>query len=315
METGMIKKKKVLFLWLNDKEFHPMNAKSRGVAVDSIYKDLPNAIKIFRRLQIRYNIPGIRFLLGSWKHSLKNFDVVIIHASILTPPVVNYINKKHSNIRIIVWYWNPVDKSVDLKGFEKYDCEIWSFDELDCKKYELNYNTQYYFNDVPLPKAATNQDVFFVGGDKGRIPQLIELKEELNSHGISNYFHITPTGKENLKFTEHYRSRLSYEEVLKYISSCKVIVDYVSEKQTGLTLRPLESLFYQKKLITNDKTIVNRDFYVKENIFIYGKDDLCKLVDFVKTPYKEIDREVSIKYDFNTWLSNFFSAKEKNEIQ
>jgi glycosyltransferase involved in cell wall biosynthesis len=38
---------------------------------------------------------------------------------------------------------------------------------MDHEKYALNYNTQYYFNDVSLPKAGPSVDVFFVGGDKG----------------------------------------------------------------------------------------------------------------------------------------------------
>lgn len=309
------KKEKILFLWLNEKEFHAVNAKKRSVAVFQTYKKLNVLNKILRRIQISVGLNKIEILLNNWKNQLHKYETVIIHASKLTPPVVRFIRKKEPNIRIIVWYWNPVDKCVDINKFKKYDCELWTFDEMDHEKYALNYNTQYYFNDVILPNTDDNIDVFFVGGDKGRIANLVSLKEKLDNQNISNYFHITSTGKENINYKNYYSSRISYDEVLKYIASCKVIVDYVAEKQTGLTLRPLEAMFFKKKLITNDKSIENRDFYTKENIFILGIDDIDDLAEFINSPYKELERVIVNRYDFNSWLNRFANNEKKKEIE
>lgn len=309
------KKEKILFLWLNEKEFHAVKAKKRGVAVFQTYKKLNVLNKILRRIQISVGLNKIEILLNNWKNQLHKYETVIIHASKLTPPVVRFIRKKEPNIRIIVWYWNPVDKCVDINKFKKYDCELWTFDEMDHEKYALNYNTQYYFNDVILPNTDDNIDVFFVGGDKGRIANLVSLKEKLDNQNISNYFHITSTGKENINYKNYYSSRISYDEVLKYIASCKVIVDYVAEKQTGLTLRPLEAMFFKKKLITNDKSIENRDFYTKENIFILGIDDIDDLAEFINSPYKELERVIANRYDFNSWLNRFANNEKKKEIK
>lgn len=306
-------KEKVLFLWLNDKEFHAVKAKKRDVAVFQTYKKINDLNKILRRIQISVGLNKIEMWLSNWKNELYKYETVIIHASILTPPVVQYIRKKEPNIRIIVWYWNPVDKCVDINKFKKYDCELWTFDEMDHEKYALNYNTQYYFNDVSLPKAGPSVDVFFVGGDKGRIVDLISLKSNLDEQGISNYFHITPTGKENAAYREYYSKRISYDDVLRHIASSKVIVDYVSDKQSGLTLRPLEALFFKRKLITNDKSIEKRDFYCKDNIFIIGKDDINDLAEFINRPYKEVDSEIVDQYDFSSWLNRFFNNEEKKE--
>ncbi len=306
-------KEKVLFLWLNDKEFHAVKAKKRDVAVFQTYKKINVLNKILRRIQISVGLNKIEMWLSNWKNELYKYETVIIHASILTPPVVQYIRKKEPNIRIIVWYWNPVDKCVDINKFKKYDCELWTFDEMDHEKYALNYNTQYYFNDVSLPKAGPSVDVFFVGGDKGRIVDLISLKSNLDEQGISNYFHITPTGKENAAYREYYSKRISYDDVLRHIASSKVIVDYVSDKQSGLTLRPLEALFFKRKLITNDKSIEKRDFYCKDNIFIIGKDDINDLAEFINRPYKEVDSEIVDQYDFSSWLNRFFNNEEKKE--
>lgn len=48
---------------------------------------------------------------------------------------------------------------------------------------------------------------------------------------------------------------ISYQENLDNIRKSKCIVDVVQKGQIGLTLRPLESLFFKKKLLTNNKCI------------------------------------------------------------
>lgn len=300
-----IKKQNCLFLWLNDKEFHAIEAAKRGIKVAQVYKQMPTIMRVIRRIQIELGLPGISFWLSSWKKGLLDYDTVIIHASKITPPVVKFIRKKHHGIRIIVWYWNPVDKCVSLNKFLGTNCEIWSFDEEDCNKYKLKYNTQYYFNNITLKPTKNKFDVFFVGSDKGRIADLMKLKDKFNILGISHYFHITPTGKADMTYKNIYKERIPYVKTLEYISGCKAILDYVSEKQSGLTLRPLEALFFEKKLITNDATITKRDFYKKDNIFVLGKDDIEKLPQFLNMPYKFVEKEIINKYDFDSWLNRF----------
>jgi hypothetical protein len=79
----------------------------------------------------------------------------------------------------------------------------------------------------------------------------------------------------------------------------------VDSRQTGLTLRPMESIFFEKKLITNHLTISDYDFYDKSNIFILGKDDLNNLSYFLKQPYNRLPAKLVDGYDFNTWLKRF----------
>jgi hypothetical protein len=67
-------------------------------------------------------------------------------------------------------------------------------------------------------------------------------------------------------------------------------------------------------LITNDKSIVNRDFYRKENIFIIGRDEFNELPSFVSSPYLEINRKIVQKYEFEDWLNRFFETTENKEL-
>ncbi|HIF9178742.1 TPA: hypothetical protein ACX6QN_003591 [Photobacterium damselae] len=301
-----IDKNKILFLWLNDKEFHAEQASKRGVTVREVFKVSSRFVKMLRRIYLKVNcLSVLPWLNPAWARNLNEFNTVIIHASKLTPPVVKYISNTYPKIRIIIWYWNPVSKSVPIERFSKYGCEIWTFDKDDSIKFNIKYNLQYYFNNVKPIISHTNNDVFFVGGDKGRLDYLLKIKSQLESLGIKSIFNITNTSKIKIR-KGIYQNRISYDEVMCEINNSKAIIDVVSKNQSGLTLRPLEAMFFRKKLITNDFDIVNRDFYSKENVFILGKDNINNLPYFLQRPYKEIPDSILLKYDFDLWLFRFF---------
>jgi len=302
---------KLLFLWLDDQAFYPQQIKKRGIKVANVFKKHPKIIRAIRRLQIDMKIPFIKPWLESWADNLDKYETIIIHSSVITVPVVKYIRKKNKNIRLIVWYWNPVSKSASVEDYRKYDCEIWSFDKNDCDKYNLSFNTQYYFDDIKLGDSEEERlEVLFIGGDKGRIENLAKIKYYLDRNNISNLFYITPAGnKKNKKYLKLYNNKIiPYEDVLKYISKSKTILDYVSENQSGMTIRPLEALFFGKKLITNDINIINENFYNEDNIFIIKNDNLNELQEFLIRPYKNINENIIKYYDFDEWLKRFFRS-------
>jgi len=306
-------KSRCLFLWLDSKNFFAQQASERDIDVSQVYKQAPYILRAIRRIQIELKIPYISFWISSWKKEITKYDTIIIHASKIIVPVVKYIKSKNSNARIIVWYWNPVDKTVPIESYSDDYCEKWSFDEGDCIKYGLKYNTQYYFNNIQLPKYKNKYDVFFFGRDKGRIEKLINIQTILIENGIKTYFHITKTKGTIRKFKDICKPMLSYKKILDYISESKAILDYVSEGQSGLTTRPLEALFFRKKLITNDTTMMDRDFYRKENIFVLGKDSIENLPQFLNIPYQVLEEKIVNKYDFDSWLERFFEENKKIE--
>lgn len=303
-----ITKSRTLFLWLDSHEFHALNAKRRGVPVADVFRKTPKALKALRRIHINLRIGLIHpWLNSTWTDRLNEYDTIIIHASILTPPVVRYINQVKPEIRVIVWYWNPVCKSEPIKSFSSLNCEIWTFDEQDAEKYGLKHNTQYYFNDIDIEKNAS-EGALFVGGDKGRLSYLLDIEKRLKKVGVNTDFHIVRTSGRD-KETYKYQNRISYSETLKKIASNNIIVDIVSDGQHGLTLRPLEALYFNKKLITNDENIINRNFYNKNNIFILGTNNFSDLGSFINSPVNIADANILEYYDFDCWLSRFLIHK------
>lgn len=280
---------------------------NRNINVDVVYKLNTKLFDYIRNRYERFNLPLLSLLYNGWKKDLDKYTTIIVH-DFISPNVLKYINRQNPNIRVIVWYWNTVNRSINIKEYLKYNCEIWSFDEDDCKKYGLFYNTQYYSKSIYLNNKKIDTDIFFVGKDKGRLKYILELEKKVNKIGLKTNFHITKSGRSsNSKDINYkYKGKISYEEILDYIAKSKCILDIVSKDQSGLTLRPLEALFFSKKLITNDKSISKRDFYHNDNIFILGVDNLSELPRFLEKEYHKIDESILLKYDIDVWFSRFF---------
>lgn len=291
--------------WFNDER-----NKYSHVDAKTIFKSKSLFSKLVRNVFKKLKLPMISMFFSDWKYDIKNYNSVVILVNKYSSEVCRYINKK-SNCKIIHWYWNSIEKDFDPNLIKNDYSQIWSFDEADCDLYGINKINQYYFKTFKLPDYNIINDVYFVGGDKGRLRNLIELERVLNNAGLRTNFHITKT-EESSDDQYKFEREISYEEVLKGIAKSKVILDYNQECQNGLTLRPLESIFHSKKLITNNYNIKKYDFYNKNNIFILGEDDLETINQFVNSPYVDIDSKIIEKYDFGNWIKEI-TLENKNE--
>ena len=262
-------------------------------------KELKNkGIRAIRKIHMSLLLPFKEIWLYKWQNVINQYETIILADAGNTYNVAKYIHTRWPDKRIIIWYRNSV-KAAQIKP-EKINrdiCELWSFDKTDCKKYNMSYNPQFYMRNRKYQEKEKDFDAFFVGQDKGRMEILNEMKRALDNEGLKNQFCIVGVNSK----------RLSYNEVLDYISRSKVIIDCKCDWQEGITLRPLEAMFYQKKLITNCLDIASAPYYRNTNIFLRGKDDIRKLPEFIKTDYEKIPAEVINEYDITGWIRRFYS--------
>lgn len=249
--------------------------------------------KIIRKLNITF-LCG--FILGKWINSIKKYNVVILLDFGYSKIVTDSIKKKNKNAKVILYCWNIINREFYSKiSKDKNVDEIWTFDKEDAIKYNLKYNPQFYSKDVILPESNVKYDIIFLGRAKNRKNEILELKEKFESMQLKCDFFIIENEKECIE----------YDKYLKLISQSKAVLDYNQKSQIGLTLRPMEALFFEKKLITNNKDIVNYDFYNPKNIFILGIDDMKNIKEFINSDYEKVDQKIIDYYDFENWIQRF----------
>lgn len=232
---------------------------------------------------------------------LKEYNTVIIFDRLYSQNVIPYIKKHNKNARIIFWYWNIIETNFKKPRYPQA-AEYWTFDTRDAQKYQMNKNIQFYFRRDKQTILECKYDVFFVGSDKGRAAELRNFEKKLRKAGYKTCFKIIrdKTSKDGIEYSDYLR----YSEVLSHIRQSRCILDFCQSAQSGLTLRPLEALYYNKLLITNNSEIKQYDFYSPNNIAVMP-EEADTLIEFLKHEYQPLSENIMGNHDYYAWLKNF----------
>lgn len=262
---------------------------------------------LFNRV-MRYGLSACRLstkiYLGDWIDRLSSYQCIIINANVINRTVPGTLRKLGYKGRIIYWYWNPVDGKTSpkpSKSLRKHS-ELWSFTQSDCMRYNLKFNSTYYFMDSESVET-NNNTIYFVGRDKGRYEELCTLKEKIEQLGIGTEFHIIADKKSSKG--RNYSPFIAYSDVISHIKASGAILEILQDCQEGYSLRVMECLFFNKKLISNNLLLKYAPFYNPDNIFIIENLDLEGLTDFMSRPFVPVRNELRDYYRFDNWLSRF----------
>lgn len=277
--------------------------KENEIVAKILFKKCNKLMRIIRRGWIGLRLPFQNVWYQDLKTEIQNAEMVVVHITYLSLQTCVYINKINPDAKVIAWYWNPVKQNVKPK-YISGNCEKWSFDPEDCKKYGLKFNHQYYFKSLICEKREIKYDIFFAGSDKGRGRILTEIFWACKSFGIKTKFLVTEPKCEEIP-AEIISESVSYECIRENVACSKAVLEIVQNGQSGPTLRTMEALFNSKKLITNNRAIVNEAFYDEKNIFIIGERTLEQLPSFLNCEMKEYDKSLLEQYDVKQWIRNF----------
>lgn len=272
--------------------------KKKGIRIYKPYKEKGFLFNFFSKAIRKLGFYPF-FLYDDWYIRIQKNNTIILFSTIPTE-VIRFVQKKYPEHKIILWYWNPIKPDSQISDFISPNLEVWTFDKSDSEKYNLKPNTQFYFDTIRLAqKPELIYDVIFVGLDKGRREQIVQFQNDLLLLNLKPCFYIVTLHSKNEQ------KPVLYSDYLGLIASSRAILDLVQPGQHGLTLRPLEALFFKKKLITNNIAVRSEAFYHKDNIFILGVDDMNTLPVFLNSPLKSIDESILHSFDVKYWLQRF----------
>ena len=279
---------------------------SERCKVFNVYKkpDINIVFKIFRKFVYFIGLGVSNVFYDDWVHYL-NQDVQFIVFDACRPYHRLKRRLKKAKLRPIIYYWNPVPDKNKIKEL-KADFSVFSYSSNDAKKYCINYNPT-FFIDFPLDLTQTIiYDGIFIGKNKGRLPKLERVYKLLDKP----FFYVIRDGSETSNVISLQSGVMDYGDYLKIFARSKVIIEILYADNADFTLRTMEALFYQKKLITNNKLIVNAPFYNKNNILVL-KDDCSKedINSFLALPFVPYSKEQVKYYSIDEWLKRFDSNR------
>lgn len=273
------------------------------------FKKIHIIFRIFRRLSFFLNI-GVGFWLENWKYSLHKYDLCICIASKYSENILKWIHKKNSRLRLINYFWDKVEVlKYPIKSGLLY--ENWSFDEENALEYGMRFNPQFYADNLKLPSETIKYDISFVAADREgewreRTVLVKKIYNQLENKNLRLFFYYVCTDKTN-RTSYMYDKRISEMDFLKSISSSIAVLDIVDPEHSWNTLRPLLALTNGKKLITNNKNVKKEKYYLEDDIFIIGEDDVSKIAEFIHKPFVPLNKEIKEYYEVKSWINRFIN--------
>jgi len=247
-------------------------------------------------------------------NKIKGFEkfelVLAIFADYHSKGVLEYLQQQ--NKIMYCHFWDSFSYLPKQTEYLKYFQYKSSFDPKEAKEYGMKFIPNFYFEDDVVQEQGFEYDAFTILRYDERFPQAEKLAKYFHEFGIK-YLFIVIT-KENIKsdYIDIRNEEITLARVYDYYSKSRCIVEIghnaEEEKQGGLTFRALEALGNKKKIITNYKFIKDYDFYDKENIYIFGDNNLDKIDDFLLLPYKNLDDKLYEKYNSESWIKEILQS-------
>lgn len=254
----------------------------------------------------------------------KNVDfVLVINGQTLSPEVLDLITSNNINATKCLYLWDSLDNRSNVQRImDKFD-KVFSFDVNDCRKFELFYRPLFYaptFSSLPKGKSdlegCRKLVVGFIGTIHSDRLKVISKFSKVNSgFFLKKYLYLHHPWVyavsyfrerffRNYSLTDFKYSALSLVECAEFFNNCDAILDIEHIDQSGLTMRTLESIGMNKRLITTNKSVIEHEFYSADCIYVIERDSSFVSDTFLKGEFSGYSDEIRYKYSLNGWLDD-----------
>lgn len=336
METSL-KNKKILFLCPLFFNYHKklMAAMEDMGAEVEFFDERPSNTVISKAL-LRLNRNLVTKQVTNYYEEIsskiqnKKYDYIFICQAEATPKsFLNNVKNWNPNARMVLMLWDSVANKVNtLEKLEFFD-EVFSFDRKDCDQFGLTFRPLFFdkeYEEIAEENQELVYDLFFVGtvhSDRYQILKNVRKQFEQNHLNVY-YFMYIPTqlmyyqrkffskDLEGSNVSEFSYIGLPSEQLTDKLKQSKAVVDIQHPKQTGLTMRTIEMLGANKKLITTNNEIKKYDFYHPNNICVVDRDHVIVPQEFMTAPYVLVDEKVKERYSIDYFIKDILGLTERD---
>lgn len=335
-----LKNKKILFLCPLFFNYHKKIMKameSLGAQVDYYDERPSNTVASKALLRINRN-----FVKGQIKNHYekitsdikdKKYDFVFICQAEATPIwFLQDVRKMNPDARMVLMLWDSVANKVNtLEKLNLFD-EVFSFDKKDCEKFGLTFRPLFFDEEYELiakENPTMVYDLFFVGtvhSDRYRI--LKEVRQQFEKNRLKVFYFLYIPSKLMFYQKKYFKNELPAGEIREFsfagmpsneltakLKQSRAVVDIQHPLQTGLTMRTIEMLGANKKMITTNAEIQHYDFYHPNNICIVDRNMVEVPKEFMTAPFVPVDEKIKEGYSIKFFVLDVLGlVKEKHKF-
>ena len=254
------------------------------------------------------------------KNKDKNYDYILIVKCDMTPAsILVRLKEMYPNAKLCLYLWDSVENIPGIDSKFKFFDTLHSFDLKDCEKYQdLKFQPLFFCDQFRGTNSANDYkyDISFIGtihSDRYAVIKQVQRLADYNK--LKCYWFLYLQSKfiyyfykmMKKEFRNTDKSMFRFEkkaatEIAEVVAASKVVLDIQHPKQTGLTMRTLEMVGMNKKLITTNESIKQYDFYNCKNIAVVDRDNVDIPETFFKEKYIPLLDDVYEKYSLRNWI-------------
>jgi hypothetical protein len=227
--------------------------------------------------------------------------IFIIQGEGLVPAFLKWLRHKYKGTPMVCYLWDSVMNKPMIKENFPYFDRVITFDSDDAKRFRLDFVPLFFSPefDIASTKTKINKfDLCFIGSlhtDRAQLIQNLKNNIPLLNFFIYLYapsriiFYLRSFFLKEFffkKLSDLHFNKLSHSQIMAVLKKSTAILDIHSANQSGLTMRTIEALALQKKIVTTNTNIKNYDFYLPENICVLDRKKLSIPITFLRTPFK-----------------------------
>lgn len=255
----------------------------------------------------------------------KNYDYILIVRCDMTPKsIFQKFRNAFPKAKICLYLWDSVANTPGIINKFQYFDALYSFDLEDCNKYPvLKFRPLFYIDEFckSTDEFEYEYDICFVGtihSDRfSVIRQVREIEKNnnlkcyyfcyLQSKFIYYFYKLIKKEFRDTEFSDFNFNKMTSKEISEIVEKSKIVLDIQHPKQSGLTMRTIEMIGMNKKLITTNSAITQYDFYNPNNISVVDRKNIQIGKDFLQTSYEPLDLDVYKNYSLENWIIEVLS--------
>ncbi|OTP86822.1 hypothetical protein B5S41_13200, partial [Gilliamella apicola] len=137
-----------------------------------------------------------------------------------------------------------------------------------------------------------------------KLAPILQLNNCKTDFNLINY-EVFKKSNITFKQSEYYNlgQKISYFDNIEKVKQNDIILEIVQIGQTGVTLRAIEAILFNKKLITTNKSIKEYDFYNPGQIFILEDQNYIDIINFLHKNFTPVPLEILYQYSSDAMLT------------
>ena len=258
------------------------------------HKNIGNGIlsKIFRKLKNLYTIDMWFSKLFSFMKNIcekgyqlddikfddnTKYYIIFVDAALVSFSK-EYIKKLTSKtVKPLLLLLNAID-TIPKYSFNKIGCfenMAFSVYREDCKKYGYKYTHNIYSKLIENDSFDITKDLYYIGDAKDRFDEIIGVYEQVEKDSIKTDFNIVKVETDRQKYTDkiNYCNFIPYPDTLREMLKCNCILEVLDTGENDSQTRYHEAVCYNKKFLTNNKSVVTLPFYNPEYMKVFEKPE------------------------------------------